>query len=278
MADELANAARILSRAAERLGSRSSASPQSECSSNENSVASSSTSSSNPSVSNEVSRLFPHHFQRDSSSSNWRPSTSKKRKRTPAAKATKSKLIVRKFVCLSDKDQVETPDSEETRELLLAGLGETKLSVPEEATEIEIREVVMKTFPKLREAGGFEFMYSEPRKRELKVIPPGPSGLTMKFLVSFIGQGKVFVRPIQQDLDCTPPFETTMVQKETCKRCLVTLDVYSLRKHHAICSKINSKYADLFIMHYLIFGEAGRGAKTSDRFFRIKNVCQIFLE
>lgn len=35
-------------------------------------------------------------------------------------------------------------------------------------------------------------MYTEPRKRDLHVSPPGPNGVTMKYLATFIGQGKIF--------------------------------------------------------------------------------------
>ena len=42
---------------------------------------------------------------------------------------TNRKEIIRKFVCLSDKEQLETPDAEEQRELLMVGLGETKKPV-----------------------------------------------------------------------------------------------------------------------------------------------------
>ena len=41
-------------------------------------------------------------------------------------KDQKCKIIIRKFLCLSDKDQSETPDAEEQRELLIAGLGEAR--------------------------------------------------------------------------------------------------------------------------------------------------------
>ena len=101
---------------------------------------------------------------------------------------------------MSDKDQSETPDAEEQRELLMTGLKEVKISVPKESNEMEIRDLIMETYPKLIDAGGFELVYAEPRKRDLRIITPGPNGLTIKYIVSFIGQGKIFVRPIQENL------------------------------------------------------------------------------
>ena len=38
-------------------------------------------------------------------------------------------------------------------------------------------------------------MYVKLRRRDLLVIPPGPDGLSMKYLASFVGQGKTYVRP-----------------------------------------------------------------------------------
>lgn len=247
MADDLVDAARILTRAAERLTSNNSLS-SSNSSEVTPVVATPVTTGSSPrSPENELRSLFPHHFQpfqRQSTMLNPRQNSRKrKNKRAETAKNAKCKLITRKFVCLCDKDQVETPDAEEQRELLMSGLGEVKIAVPEESNEIGVRELIVKTFPKLKDAGGFELMYAEPRKRELKVIPPGPIGLTMTYLVTFIGQGKIYVRPIQQDLvldspkDLKPP---NMVQKETCKNCLSVLDVYAMREHYASCLKQKS--------------------------------------
>ena len=52
----------------------------------------------------------------------------------------------------------------------MAGLGETKISIQKESTEMEIRDLVMESFPRLQEAGGFEFMYAEPHKRDFMLF------------------------------------------------------------------------------------------------------------
>ena len=237
MADDLANAARILSRAASRLASSSSA----ESSPSFSSRAPEATSRTD----DELRTLFPHHFT--SSSRRWEnpgtSSRSSRKRRRAGAQIPKCKEITRKFICLADKEQSETPDSEEHRELLMAGLGEAKIAVPEESSEKDVRELLIKTFPKLKDAGGFELMYVETRKRELRLIPPGLNGLPMKYLVSFVGQGKIFVRPIQQDLlleSSEPP--TKVIQKETCRKCLATLDVNAMREHYSVCSKMDGMY------------------------------------
>ena len=89
-------------------------------------------------------------------------------------KSKKCKTVTLKLVCLSDKDQSETHDAEEQRDLLLADLGEVKITVPEESDELEIRDLIMEMFPKPLDAGGFELLYTEPRERDLRIIPPGP--------------------------------------------------------------------------------------------------------
>lgn len=71
--------------------------------------------------------------------------------------------MIRTFMCLADKDQYETPNTEEYRNLLVLGLGECKLSVPEESSENEIRRMIITQFPKLKDAGGFQLMYAESR-------------------------------------------------------------------------------------------------------------------
>ena len=240
-------AARMLSRAAERLSTNI----ESPSGSSQTSPAATNTVSSR--VDRELTTLFPHHFQPSTSrNATFDSRQSRKRKAPVPSKGKKSKTIVRKFVCLSDKEQLETPDAEEQRELLMAGLGETKISVPEESTEMEIRDLVMEGFPRLQEAGGFEFMYAEPRKRDLHVIPPGPNGLTMKYLATFIGQGKIFVRPIQADLvlESNQISQTNVqVNHERCKRCHALLDVYDLRAHYAVCSQDNSGKSAYLALH-----------------------------
>ena len=65
----------------------------------------------------------------------------------------------------------------------------------------------------------------------------------MKYLVTFIGQGKILVRPIQVDLamESDTPKKNMEIQKEKCKQCEEILDVYALREHYATCSgQVNS--------------------------------------
>eukprot|EP00794_Sanderia_malayensis_P006412 gene6412-7143_t len=185
MADELAEAARRLARAAQRLGSESqpNAAIHHQLSASTTTTPrlpvqaadghqrpSASGTPRTPTVLSEMRSLFPHH-----SSSARVPSSSNPRKRKSSSK--KGRVVVRRFVCLADKEQSTTPDAEEHRELLAAGLGEAKVAVPESCEEEELRDLLLSSFSKLADAGGFELMFAESRTRELKIIPPGPSGL-----------------------------------------------------------------------------------------------------
>ena len=62
---------------------------------------------------------------------------------------------------------------------------------------------------------------------ELKLIPPGANGLTVKYIVTFIGQGKIYLRPIQQDLslrnNTNQLINKSDTSKERCKNCDVPI-------------------------------------------------------
>ena len=123
MAEDLAHAARMLSQAAERLTTNIESSP----STSQPAVATAATDNGPGRFQRESSTLFPHHFQSTGSRSASfnKPQRSVKCKASETTTKTKRKIIC-KFVCLSDKEQLETPDAEKQRELLMVGLGETK--------------------------------------------------------------------------------------------------------------------------------------------------------
>ena len=135
-----------------------------------------STSSMVSRTNNKLQTLFPHHFTSTSSQRNSSDSSSLRKRRKnnqhnrKDSKKSSVKCLTRKFVCLSDKDQQEVPEREEMRELLIHGLGEVKVAIPEDANE--------KARNKLKDSGGFELMHVECRKKDLSVIPPGPDGLS----------------------------------------------------------------------------------------------------
>ena len=76
-------------------------------------------------------------------------------------------------------------------------------------------------------------MYAEPGKRELHIIPTGPQGNTVQYISQFIGQGRVYVRPIQCDIDLNTVQEHTdpSVLEEICNSCLQFVAMDKLREH-----------------------------------------------
>ena len=94
-------------------------------------------------------------------------------------------------------------------------------------------------------------MYAETRSKDLLLIPRGPDGLSMKYLASFIGQGKVYIRPIQQDLSLNEDAPLFVTQHEECRNGHTMVDLICLRDHYALCSKSkegnSSKCAKLMI-------------------------------
>ena len=107
-----------------------------------------------------------------------------------------------KFVCLSGADDEKVPTTQLARETLsLAGLGEKKVQVPDVDCTTEIfHETLMTVFPKLRNCGGFELLRCIPSTRILEVIP-SPICHSARLLRSRIGTARVYIRPIQTDLD-----------------------------------------------------------------------------
>ena len=59
----------------------------------------------------------------------------------------------------------------------------------------------MDNFPQLKEAGGYELLRVGTRSRNLELIPIPPGGYTAQYLKEVVQQAKVYIRPIQADLD-----------------------------------------------------------------------------
>ena len=126
---------------------------------NETAVVTTNRASTSSRTHNELQTLFPHHFSSTSGQRNNSGSSSRKRRKNnqhDGKNSTKSNLkcLTRKFVCLADKDQQEVPEREEMRELLVHGLGEIKLAIPEDANEKGIRDKLIEIFPKLKDSVG----------------------------------------------------------------------------------------------------------------------------
>ena len=101
--------------------------------------------------------------------------------------------------------------------LMQAGLGGKTLNFVESTDAEEFHEDLLETFPKLRTGGGYELLRTNDRNtRTLDVILPPPSGYTVAYLKSVAGQARIYIRPLQKDLDLTPSEgEDTVSSSET---------------------------------------------------------------
>lgn len=59
--------------------------------------------------------------------------------------------------------------------------------------------LLLDTFPKLRDAGGFELLRCKPNTRELEVIAPRISS-NPRLLKRSVANSRIYIRPIQRDL------------------------------------------------------------------------------
>lgn len=206
----------------------------------------------------EFRRLFaPYNSQPSASTSVSGPSTSFQRRtasNTPARPRTKkrkkAKDVTVKFFCLASTTQHDVPSSEEKQQLLVAGLGEKKVTLPEEANANDVRLGLKETFPKLKDSGGYEFMHAKPSSRQLNVIREGENGYTIDFLKRFVGQGRVYIRPIQSDLDLTETSKDReghgAIVEEICNYCLNIYPMNKLREHIYVCpGKRNDNTANM---------------------------------
>uniref|UniRef100_A0A1X7SFH0 Uncharacterized protein n=1 Tax=Amphimedon queenslandica TaxID=400682 RepID=A0A1X7SFH0_AMPQE len=101
------------------------------------------------------------------------------------------------FVCLSNKDQSTVPDGTEKAILKLAGLGEKSLTL---LTSEDLTYQLYNEFSQLKDSGGYELMRQGPN-RTLELIPIPPEGYTVDYVQSVVPHAKLYIRPIQIDLN-----------------------------------------------------------------------------
>lgn len=102
--------------------------------------------------------------------------------------------------CLSDTDANKVPTKGFQKVLLNeAGLGIKDISFPIDATYSQFREIILNAYPQLQDCGGFEFLRCPANTKSLEMIPT--SCYLPKHLKAFIGNGKVFIRPLQKSID-----------------------------------------------------------------------------
>lgn len=109
------------------------------------------------------------------------------------------------MVCLSSPQDDRIPCTAARKEILIeAGLGEKTIQVPDIlCTREEFWDIITAAFPKLLGCGGFEFLRCIASSRELESISRN-AAQSPKVLKAIIGNGKVYIRPLQKELDLKP--------------------------------------------------------------------------
>ncbi len=120
-------------------------------------------------------------------------------------KKVKLSMWEHEFVCLADCNKSSPPTTMERVDLIRAGLGPKKIPFFVDGEAFDFHDELLLGFPKLAKGGGYELLRTLPsNSREFFVIPPDGAGYTVKYLKPIVNQAKVFVRPMQKDLDLTP--------------------------------------------------------------------------
>ena len=152
----------------------------------------SSEASSNTSVVAEQRRLFGY--------SSSGPNRISKKDKEPKAK--KESTCTLEVVCLSSKNAHSPPSSVRERTYLSnIGLGDSSITFP---AQEHVYSKILESFPALSKAGGFEICLFQRGGGEdvgFHVINPPHIATRLKQLA---GQAKIYIRPIQRDIDPAP--------------------------------------------------------------------------
>ena len=174
-------------------------------------------------------------------SSSQRRTTGGKEKKQP-----KKRTWTGQFICLSDRSQEMLPTPSERQVLYNAGLGLRKITFDFQDGENAVYDKLMEEeikedgetigFPALKNSGGFEFLRCIPNCKALETLN---CSLDVQSLKTCIGQGKIYIRPIQKSLSIIPLKRENngTIIKEKCLNCFKEYSLEELRQHVASCDQ-----------------------------------------
>ncbi|KAK1175612.1 hypothetical protein AOXY_G286 [Acipenser oxyrinchus oxyrinchus] len=155
-----------------------------------------------------------------------------------------------KFCCLSGKDDSVIPTRKGKDNLLLAGLGEKKITFQnKDCSPEEFTAELMENFPKLRDGGSYELIRAvgSTRCTSLSVILCPDEGYSPSFLRSpeyGVGSATIYVRPLEQNLNMDVIAENLLSlngPKVTCVHRHEDFAHSEVRRHVDLCSDGSSK-------------------------------------
>ncbi len=105
----------------------------------------------------------------------------------------------------------EVPDSMARAQLLMAGLGEKKISLIFYGSADQVHDELFDNYPKLANGGGYELLRQGVSK-QLDVISVPQGGYTVEYISSVVHGAKVYIRLLQKTLDMTNSCDVSMFQ------------------------------------------------------------------
>ena len=115
----------------------------------------------------------------------------------PYRRPARVQLWNHKFLCLASRFTGQVPGREDKEELKLAGLGEERI-------HIGLKASAQQLYQKLENAGGYELLRCLPNSRSLTRLQPPSGGHTPESLKGDVGHARIYIQPLQSDLDTTP--------------------------------------------------------------------------
>ena len=136
-----------------------------------------------------------------------------------------------------------------------AGLGEKKISIFLHGDAEDFHHEFIHYFPKLSKGRGYELLRCSNRGgRELILIDRPKTGYTPQYVKSVICSAKIYIRPLQKDLDLSHSNEAVVLQvnvsglfgirflqgvnrdiKQECQTCGSIIPMNQLKEHLAEC-------------------------------------------
>lgn len=106
-----------------------------------------------------------------------------------------------KFFCFSSMNVRTVPLSKGAKAALTAiGLGEKVISLQSTASATDLHSRIIQAFPPLASCGGYALLRCLGSTKTLEMLEPPSGGHTPISLSGVVGQSRVYIRPLQQDI------------------------------------------------------------------------------
>ena len=152
------------------------------------------------SIHNEHWRLFGFQY-RGGGCGRYNPFSKGGTRPLKSSKAKRQATWTKTFVCLPNKCDAFLPTFAEYAWLKKAGLGDRKIILNLDYGPLEVDQKLKETFPKLEDSGGYFLLRTPEHGCRNLTLTKGP--YSAELLKGSIGQGKIFIRHLQNDLPLT---------------------------------------------------------------------------